>query len=95
VKLLKVQTTRFVQVVEAAGPPEVYILWQKPADDRHLRGLITNHRIMTILTSESGTAFGQVGFEERKGASYLAFPKSLLSFAGHRIIGINWDAVSH
>ena len=93
-KLLEVQTTRFAQVVEKAGHPEVYTLWRKPADDRHWQSLIRNHRVMTILPSESGAAFGQVGFEVRKGATYLAFPKSLQPFAGHRIIGIRWDAVT-
>ena len=48
---------------------------------------------MTILKSESGTDFGLVGFKERKGASYLVFPKSLKRFADTRIVGINWDLV--
>jgi len=30
VKLLKTKTKRFVDVVEAAGKPEVYTLWQSP-----------------------------------------------------------------
>src|SRR5438477_8101769 len=29
-KLLKVKTARFSQVVEKSGKPEVYTLWQKP-----------------------------------------------------------------
>ena len=93
-KLLKVKTTRFAQVVEKAGEPGVYTLWQKPANDRHLQSLIKNTRVMTVLKSDRGTEFGQVGFRERKGASYLAFPKSLQRFAEHRIIGIKWDAVT-
>ena len=35
-KLLKVKTVRFAEVVEKYGVPEVYTLWQKPARDRHL-----------------------------------------------------------
>lgn len=46
---------------------------------------------MTILKSDHGTEFGQVGFQERKGASYLVFPKSLKRFTGNRIIGIKWE----
>ena len=92
-KLLKTKTKRFADVVDAAGKPEVYTLWQKPAQDRHLQSEIKNHRVMTIQKSESGTEFGMVGFKESKGASYLVFPKSLKRFENKRIVGINWDLV--
>jgi len=92
-KLLKVKTVRFAQVVEKAGKPEVYTLWQKPSADRHLQSHIKNNRVMTIQKSEAGTEFGIVGFKERKGASYLIFPKSLKRFESKRIVGINWDLV--
>jgi len=46
---------------------------------------------MTILKSESGTDFGIVGFKEKKGATYLVFPKSLKRFGDKRIIGIDWS----
>jgi len=93
VKLLKVKTARFAQVVEKAGKPEVYTLWQEPAQDRHLQSEIKNNRVMTIKHSESGSEFGVVGFKEQKGASYLIFPKSLKRFENKRIVGINWDLV--
>ena len=48
---------------------------------------------MTILKSESGTDFGMAGFKERKGATYLLFPRSLKRFAEKRIIGIDWALV--
>ena len=48
---------------------------------------------MTILKSESGTDFGIVGFKQRKGATYLVFPKSLKRFADMRIVGIDWSLV--
>ena len=92
-KLLKVKTARFAQVVEKAGKPEVYTLWQKPAQDRHLQSEIKNNRVMTIQKSEAGSEFGMVGFKEKKGASYLIFPKSLKRFENKRIIGINWDLI--
>jgi hypothetical protein len=92
-KVLKTKTTRFAQVVEKCGKPEVYTLWQKPAHDRHLQSQIKNNRVMTIQKSESGTDFGIAGFKERKGASYLVFPKSLKRFENERIVGINWDLV--
>jgi len=31
-KLLKVKTVRFAQVIAKCGEPEVYTLWQKPGD---------------------------------------------------------------
>jgi hypothetical protein len=93
VKLLKVKTARFTEVVDKSGKPEVYTLWQKPSTDRHFQSLNKNNRVMTILKSNSGTDFGLVGFKERKGASYLVFPKSLKRFADKRIVGINWELV--
>jgi hypothetical protein len=93
VKLLKVKMMRFTRVVEKCGEPEVYTLWQKPGADRHFQSQITNNRVMTIQKSESGTDFGWVGFKERKGATYLVFPKSLKRFTDRRIIGIDWTVV--
>ncbi len=49
---------------------------------------------MTILQSEGGRDFGLVGFKEKKGARYLAFPKSLKRFTDLRVVGINWELVS-
>ena len=92
-KLLKVKSIRFAAVVETAGTPEVHTLWQKPAADRHFQSLLKKHRIMTIQPSEAGTDFGVVEFCQRKGATYLAFPKSLKRFAEKRIVGINWELV--
>ena len=92
-KLLKVKSARFAQVVEKAGKPEVYTLWQKPGQDRHLQSEIKNNRVMTIQKSDTGSEFGIVGFKEHKGASYLIFPKSLKRFENKRVVGINWDLV--
>ncbi len=92
-KLLEVKTVRLAVVIEKCGTPEVYTLWQKPAGDRKLQSLIKAHRIMTIQQSEAGTDFGVTEFCERKGARYLAFPKSLKRFAGRRIAGINWELI--
>jgi hypothetical protein len=93
VKVLKTKTKRFSDVVDKAGKPAVYTLWQKPAQDRHLQSEIKNHRVMTILKSDAGSEFGIVGFKEQKRASYLIFPKSLKRFENNRIVGINWDFV--
>ncbi len=92
-KVLKTKTVRFPLVVEKCGEPEAYTLWQKPRTDRHFQMLLKNNRIMTILSSESETDFGLVGFRETKGARYLAFPKSLKRFTDRRVIGIRWEFV--
>jgi len=92
-KLLKIKTTRFSQVIENCGKPQVYTLWQKPTADRHLQAEIKKNRVITILKSESGTDFGIVGFNENKEARYLIFPKSLKRFAEKRIVGIDWALV--
>ena len=92
-KLLKVKTARFADVVAKAGKPEPYTLWQKPAQDRHLQSAIKNHRVMTVQPGDRGTEFGLIGFKESKGASYLVFGKSLKRFENKRIIGIKWDLV--
>ncbi|CAN5244641.1 hypothetical protein BH20VER2_BH20VER2_08620 [soil metagenome] len=92
-KLLRVKTARFADVVEQCGAPEVYTLWQKPASDRRFQTLLKNHRIMTIQQAESGTDFGVADFCERKGATFLKFPKSLRRFTDHRIVGIKWELV--
>jgi hypothetical protein len=92
-KLLKVKTARFSEIVERCGQPVVYTLWRKPKDDRHFQSMIKNVRIMTVRASDGGTEFGEVGFHEHKGAQYLEFPKSLRRFAEKRIVGIKWDLV--
>ena len=63
-KLLKIKTARFSQIVEKCGKPHVYTLWQKPSADRHLQAQIKKTRVMTILKSESGTDFGIVALRK-------------------------------
>ncbi len=92
-KLLKVKTARFAEVVEKCGAPESYTLWLKPRADKQLQTLRKNQRVMTIQQTDSGTDFGVTDFCERKGARYLAFPKSLKPFKNMRVVGINWGLV--
>lgn len=92
-KLVNVRTARFAAVVERCGQPQVYTLWQPPKKDRHLQAQTRQSRIMTIQRSNTGAEFGCVGFLQRKGAIYLAFPKSLKRFADKRIVGIKWELV--
>jgi hypothetical protein len=93
VKVLKVKTARFSQIIEECGKPQVYTLWQKPSTDRHFQAQMKKNRVMTILKSEGGTDFGIISFKETKEARYLIFPKSLKEFTEARIIGIDWALV--
>ena len=92
-KLLKVKTARFSEIVEKCGAPEVYTLWQKPEADRHFQSLLKNNRVMSVRQTESGTDFGEVAFNKKPGSRYLTFAKSLKRYEGCRVIGINWDLV--
>ena len=92
-KLLKTKTARLSQVIERCGKPQVYTLWQKPSTDRHLQAQLKNNRVMTILKTESGTDFGIASFKQKKGATYLVFPKSLKQFADKRVVGVDWTLV--
>ncbi|HEY4272121.1 MAG TPA: hypothetical protein VGM65_08950 [Candidatus Udaeobacter sp.] len=92
-KLLKVKTARFSQIVEECEKPQVYTLWQKPSTDRQLQAQMKKNRLMTVLKSETGTDFGIIGLKESKEARYLIFPKSLKRFAEKRIIGVDWPLV--
>ena len=92
-KLIKLKTARFLQVVENCGKPQVYTFWQKPSADRQLQAQIKKNRVMTILKSGCGTDFGMAGFKEAKDARYLIFSKSLKRFAEKRILGIDWALV--
>ena len=53
--------------------------------------MLKNNRVMSILASESGSEFGCIGFQNRKGARHLVFPKSLKRFDDKRIVGIKWE----
>jgi hypothetical protein len=91
-KLMKVKTVRFAEVVEKCGEPETYTMWRNSTDDPQLKKLLAQNRIMTIRRG-AGADFGEVGFHEAKSTIYLQFRKSLKTFAGQRIIGIKWELV--
>ena len=91
-KLMKVKTARFAEVVEKCGEPQSYALWRKPDQDPQLKKLLAQNRIMTIRRG-TGADFGEPGFHKAKSTIYLQFPKSLKRFQDQRIVGIKWDMV--
>lgn len=91
-KLVKVKTARFADVVKKSGEPESYTLWRDPKNDPQVKKVLASHHIMTIRNN-GGADFGEVGLHQGKGAMYLKFPKSLRRFEGNRIVGIKWDLV--
>ena len=87
------ETIRFTKVVEAAGQPEPYTLWQPPARDRTFQSALKEHRVMTVHRNEAGanTDFGEIGYVPGPMRELLVFPKSLGRFDGKRVIGIKFD----
>ena len=92
----KDKTARFAAIVEEAGQPEVFDLWQDPARDQNFQSAVKRQRVMTVERKRSGagTDFGMVGFKKTKNASYLIFPRSLDAYADKRIVGIKYDLLS-
>ena len=92
-KLLKVKTARFAEVVQKCGAPAVLTLWQDPKSDKALQRALREQRVMTLHQTVTGAAkdFGEVGFTSGAGRSHLVFPRSLKNYAGRRIVGIKYE----
>lgn len=87
------KTVRFKQIVNACGPPRVYLSWIKPAKDQELLKLQKNNRVMTVhqVLRGAGKDFGTVGiFKGERSVQLLVFPKSLRRFEDRRVIGIDY-----
>jgi hypothetical protein len=91
-----VKTARFTKVVGACGEPENYLLLMEPAKDRTLQQAVKANRVMTVSLQIAGTKtdHGEVGFEPGPGRQFLVFPKTLRAFAGHRVVGINYNLLN-
>jgi len=93
---LPAKTTRFTRIVEAAGHPEPYTLWQAPEKDAEFQKALRAHRVMTVLRqpASSKSDVAVAGFLARPGALYLLFPRSLEQFENHRVIGLKYDLLT-
>jgi hypothetical protein len=83
------RTARFAKVVEEAGKPEPYTLWQDPDHDRDFQKAQREER---ISSTKSDAAL--VGYLKHSHALYLVFPKSLKKFRNRRIIGLKYDLLT-
>ncbi len=54
--------------------------------------LVREHKVMTVHQTVVGSKkdFGQIGYVPGANVSLLVFPRSLKSFGGRRIIGIDY-----
>jgi hypothetical protein len=90
---IKMKTARFVDVVEAAGRPDVHVLLTRPEDDSALQAAIRSHHVMTVHQNRiRGKAdHGAVGFDPGQSRQFLIFPRSISQFAGRSIVAIKYD----
>ena len=90
------KTTRFADVVEKAGKPTPYALWQPPAKDPVFQKALKAHRVMTVHHETVGQAkdYATVGYTKDKQALLFLFPKSMKRFEGRRIVGIKYELVA-
>jgi hypothetical protein len=86
------RTARFRSVVEKCGRPDVHLSLVAPAKDRELKKLSDRCRVMTVWQAHHGGAdYGVVGIFDELGVQFLVFDRSLRSFSGRRIVGIDYS----
>lgn len=86
-------TARFAKIVEQAGKPRLHVLWGAPGSDPDFQRAIKSQRVMTIRQENVGSKkdYGLIGFSQEAPAQFLVFPRSLKSFEGRRVVGINYE----
>ncbi len=87
------KTIRFADLVRSSGRPEIVTLWVGPKKDRSFSRALRENRVLTIHDHPKGhrKEFGQIGFHQESGATYLVFPKPLPDAPESRIVGINYQ----
>ena len=87
------KTIRFGDLVRESGRPEAVTLWIGPKKDRSFSKALRENRVMTIHSDPSSHQkdFGEIGFHEEKGATYLVFPRALPKARDSRVVGINYQ----
>ena len=92
----KPKTVRFEALVKSSGQPEQVVLWTKPGDDGNFMKAVKQNRVATVIQPNVGSKkdFGVAGFELKKNAAYLVFPKPLSVQTGTKIIGIKYERLA-
>jgi hypothetical protein len=87
------KTIRFGDLVRQSGRPEAVTLWTDPEKDRAFSKAMRENRVITARTHASGQRkdYGEMGFHEERGATYLVFPRALPRNVRGRIVGINYQ----
>ena len=82
-------------MIQKSGRPKQHLAWSDPAQDRELKKAAQQHRLLTIHQQVRGAKkdHGAVGLESGRNLQYFLFPRSLKSFAGVRVIGIDYGLV--
>jgi hypothetical protein len=87
------KTIRFGDLVRQSGRPEAVTLWTDPKKDRSFSKAMKENRVVTVYASATGQRkdYGEIGFHEERGATYLVFPRALPKTFESRIVGINYQ----
>jgi hypothetical protein len=85
------KSLRFASVVAKSGKPDVHLMLVDPAKDAALQKAIKTCRVMTVHQSRGAADYGTIGFEKRTSGQILVFPRSLKSFEGAKIVGVNYE----
>jgi len=86
------KNVRFGDLVKNSGRPTVHTLWTKPAGDKAFMQALKRNRVLTVVQDPTGKRkdYGEIGFHQQRGASFLVFPRPLPETSGVRVIGINY-----
>jgi hypothetical protein len=93
-RVLSMKTIRFATVVEKAGKPEAYTLWQDPEKDQDFQKALSDDRVMTIIPATTKADVASVGYVKQPNALYLIFPRPVTAFKENRIVGIKEDLLA-
>ena len=66
----KTKTARFTAVVQKAGRPQTFVLWQDPKKDPGFQSALQQERVMTVFREAKGKDYGVAGFKRGKAATY-------------------------
>lgn len=95
-RLIKVKTVRFTELVRACGQPEPYTAWADPLHDLVFQKAVRETRVLTVHQETAGTRsdYGSIGYTRDRHGSLLIFPKSLHGWRDRRVVGVKYDLLA-